>query len=122
MSNGSAIPVSHITSGSLKFVPTAFQNSQMPSTPVFSFNFKVKDDGGTASNGLDTDQADRTAAFTVTSVPTGPIGTPKAISIPEDTTLTIVPADFGFQDPNDNPADKFKSVVITTVPASTPAR
>ena len=82
------------------------------------FTFQVKDDGGTADGGVDTDQTPNTITFDVTQVNDAPEGTDTTVTTLEDTPLTFAAADFGFTDPSDNPVNNFQSVVITTLPAT----
>jgi hypothetical protein len=111
---GQTIPVGQI--GGLAFTPAANANG----TPEASFTFQVKDDGGTANAGVDTDQSANTIAFDVTSVNDAPAGT--------DTTIgsvgahTFSAAEFGFTDPVDaasaGGANALQAVIITTIPGA----
>ncbi|MCF6807836.1 DUF4347 domain-containing protein, partial [Thiotrichales bacterium 19S9-11] len=87
-------------------------------TSYSSFTFQVKDDGGTANGGIDTDQSANTITFNVTAVNDAPEGTDNTLTILEDASHTFVAGDFGFSDPNDSPADSFNSVIITTIPSA----
>lgn len=51
----------------------------------------------------------------VLSVNDAPIGADNSITIDEDTTRTLTATDFGFSDPNDDPANTFKQVVINSL-------
>ena len=82
------------------------------------FTFQVKDDGGTADGGVDTDQSPNTITFNVTEVNDAPEGTDNTVTTLEDTPLTFAASDFGFTDPNDSPANNFQSLVITTLPTN----
>ena len=81
----------------------------------------MQDDGGTASGGVDTDATVRT--ITLHWLSTGiignhaPAGADKSVNTVENATYTIQVQDFGFTDPQDNPANLFKAVKITNVPA-----
>ena len=46
------------------------------------------------------------------------MGASTTVTTLEDTAYTFVSADFGFTDPNDNPANDFLSVKISTIPAA----
>src|SRR5581483_12045634 len=83
---------------------------------TFSFNFRVKADGGTANSGQDTDTIDRTATINVTSVNSEPSGTTATVTTNEDVWLAISPANFGFSDVNDNPTDALGAVKIAALP------
>src|SRR4029077_14396333 len=78
-----------------------------------NFNFKVRDDGGTADGGQDTDQSANTLTVDVTSVNDAPAGTDGSVTILEDGSHSFAAADFGFTDPNDTPANNFAAVKIT---------
>lgn len=79
----------------------------------------MKDDGGTANGGFDTDQTPNTITFNVTAVNDAPAGT--------DTTIasvgphTFAASEFGFTDPVDaanGVANAFQAVIITTIPGA----
>ena len=97
----------------LTFTPAANENG----LGYASFTFQVRDDGGTANGGIDTDQTPNTITFDVTPVDDGPEGTDNTVTTLEDVPYTFNVADFGFTDPEDTPPDNFLSVVITTLPA-----
>src|SRR5439155_931645 len=75
-----------------------------------AFTFQVQDDGGTSDGGVDLDQSANTITINVTSVNDAPAGTDGGTTINEDTPYTFVAGDFGFTDPNDNPANGFQAV------------
>src|SRR5438477_2587203 len=52
----------------------------------------------------------------VTSVNDAPAGTDKTVTTLEDQNYTLGAADFGFNDPNDTPANSLLAVKITTLP------
>jgi hypothetical protein len=83
-----------IDSNLLVFTPVANANG----TSYTSFNFKVRDDGGTAHGGVNTDASSNTLTINVTSVNDAPSGADKPITITEDTPLVFTLADFGFTD------------------------
>ena len=83
-----------------------------------SFTFQVRDNGGTASGGVDLDASPNTITFNVTSVNDAPAGTDTTLTAVEDTARTFTPADFGFTDTADSPANAFASVIITTLPTN----
>ena len=45
-----------------------------------------------------------------------PIGTANTVTTLEDTPYTVNASDFGFTDPNDNPADAFVAVKVASLP------
>jgi len=109
---GDSISVGDIAANKLRFVPAANGNG----TPYASFMFKVQDDGGTANGGIDLDPVANTIAFDVTSVNDPPAGTDTAVATPENTPYAFAIADFGFSDPNDNPANALAAVIIGSLP------
>jgi len=54
-----------------------------------NFSFAVKDDGGTANGGIDTDPTPNTITFNVTPVNDAPVGTSDAFSAVEGTMTTL---------------------------------
>jgi VCBS repeat-containing protein len=72
------------------------------------------DQGNTGSGGPLTDTD--TVTITVNSVNDAPAGTDHTATIAEDTSYTFATSDFGFSDPNDNPANSLLAVKITTLP------
>ncbi len=105
------ISAADLSAGLLKFTPVANDNG----VNYASFTFQVRDDGGTANNGIDLDPTPNTISFEVIPINDAPGGTNKSITINEDATYTVVANDFGFTDPIDSNA--FQSVRITTLPA-----
>ncbi len=59
-----------------------------------------------------------TVTIAVTSVNDAPAGTDALITILEDSTKTFAPADFGFTDPNDSPANALDAVIISSLPSA----
>ena len=89
--------------GTLTFTPTANYNGAV------SFTYTVTSGGTTET---------ATVSVTVNSVNDAPAGADKTITTAEDTSYAFTAADFGFSDPNDNPANALQAVVITTLPAN----
>ncbi len=83
-----------------------------------SLGFRVRDDGGTADGGVDTAAAVNTLTFDVAPVNDAPLGADRTVTLAEDGSYTLQPADFGFSDPNDTPANAFSSVKVTTLPGA----
>lgn len=72
--------------GSLTFTPSANTNG----TALASFTFQVRDNGGTANGGVDTDFSPNTITFNVTAVNDAPINTlPGSFVTNEDTALAL---------------------------------
>src|SRR5207302_827412 len=84
---------------------------------VARIQFQVKDDGGTANGGVDTDQSPNTLTINVTSINDPPSGTTAPVTTLEDTVYTFQQTNFGFSDTNDSPANAFQSVSLV-VPAT----
>jgi Bacterial cadherin-like domain len=106
-----------IAGGPLTFIPVAngFSNPTA-TTPFTSFQFQVKDNGGTQNNGVDLDPNPKVLTITVTPVNDAPIGTPTTALGVEDHSYTLVATDFGFTDPTDNPQPNLLSAVTIASP------
>ncbi|MCC7037441.1 MAG: cadherin domain-containing protein, partial [Alphaproteobacteria bacterium] len=112
---GQVVSVANINSGLLRFTPAANGNG----ATYASFTFQVRDDGGTANSGLDTDQSPNTMTIAVTSVNEAPSGTDATFTIAEDGQYTFTVASFGLTDPNDSAApNTLSNVIISTLPAA----
>jgi hypothetical protein len=119
---GMFVPVSAISD--LVFTPAA----NAFGSPLATFTFRVKDNGGTAvvfgsdgsaGIGADTDFSSRTMAISVTPVNDAPFSMDMAVTTTEDSTFTFARTDFPFSDVIDAPMpDTFAAVKITTLPAS----
>ncbi|MEC7028746.1 MAG: cadherin-like domain-containing protein, partial [Pseudomonadota bacterium] len=96
----------------LTFAPVTDENG----VGYASIDFRVRDDGGTANGGVDTDVAANTITFDVDPINSAPIGADNTITILEDSVLTFAAADFGFTDPNDIPSNSLQGVIINTLP------
>ena len=110
---GQFVPVTDITSGLLRFTPSANTNG----ANYANFTFQVQNNGGTANGGVDTDASPKTMTLDVTSVNQPPAGTSKTVSTLENTPYTLTVSDFGFSDPN-IPSNIFLAVEITTQPGA----
>ena len=95
-------------------------NSYTPTTPLtsgdsYQWQVQALDSFGTmgASSGATTFIVNATG-----SVNHPPVGTSKTVTTNEDTAYTFSVADFGFSDPNDNPANSLLAVKITTLPTA----
>ncbi|MEZ0260537.1 MAG: cadherin-like domain-containing protein, partial [Alphaproteobacteria bacterium] len=112
---GQVISAANIASGLLTFTPAANLNG----AGAASFTFAVRDSGGTANGGVDTDQTPNTFTFNITAVNDAPAGTDTTVTMLEDAaSYTFTAANFGFTDPNDTPANTMTNVRITTLPAA----
>ena len=108
---GQFVSAADIAAGKLTFVPAANGNG----TGYANFTFAVRDNGGTANGGVDTDQSPNTLTIDVTPVNDAPSGTNGSVNGTEDTRLVLTAANFGFSDVDGN---AFNAVRLTTVPAN----
>jgi hypothetical protein len=81
-----------------------------------SFGFAVKDDGGVANNGADTDPSPKTMTVNVTWVNQAPTGADNTVTTLENQTRSFSAADFGFSDPVDG--NQLQAVIITSLPTA----
>ena len=97
---GFEVSAADIASGLLRFAPAAQANG----TGYASFTFQVRDNGGTASGGVDTDQSPNTITINVTAVNDPPpsgvtiIGTKGADLVDATHTIAGQPFPTGFDD------------------------
>ena len=106
------ILASDIYNKSLRYIPAA------NGTASASFQFQVQDHGGTAAGGVDTDPTKRRMTISITPVNDAPQGVSKTVVTLEDNPYDFTPADFGFTDLHDSPANQFRAVKINSLPAS----
>jgi hypothetical protein len=111
---GQFVSAANIIAGNLKFAPAPNANG----AAYTAFTFQVQDGGGTANGGVDLDQTPRTITVNVSSVNDAPVGTNNTVTTLEDTSYTFTTGDFGFNDPNDAPANTLLAVKITTLPGA----
>ena len=99
---GASIPAADIAASKLVFTPS-------PHAPIgagyATFTFKVQDDGGTAADGVDLDPTANTIKIDITDLNRAPSGTDATVMTTEDTARVFGVADFGFSDPDDDPAN-----------------
>jgi hypothetical protein len=116
--NGTAISVNQfvsaadISGGKLVFAP----NTNVNGGGLFLAKFQVQDNGGTAAGGVDLDPVSKVLKINITSVNDAPVGTPKTVTIAENTPYSFKTTDFGFTDPNDPVHNSLLAVKITTLP------
>ncbi|MEY2565753.1 MAG: trimeric autotransporter adhesin [Actinomycetota bacterium] len=108
------VTATELAANKLVFTPA----SNASGAPYATLTFQVRDDGGTANGGVNTDATANTLTLNVTAVNDAPAGTNGSVITLEDTAETLTAADFGFTDPNDSPANAFAGVVITTLPGA----
>jgi len=106
------VTVADLDGGKLVFTPTAHGNG----AGFASFGFQVRDDGGTANGGIDTDPTVRTMTLDVTSVNDAPSGSDATVTTSEDTPYVFSLGDFGFSDTFDTPPDTLLNVKIASLP------
>jgi hypothetical protein len=111
---GQFISVADVSGGKLIFTPAANANG----SNYANFTFRVQDNGGTVSGGVDTDSTARTVTINVTSVNDAPAGTSGTLTAVKNTAYKFKAADFGFTDPNDNPANTLLAVKIALPPSA----
>ena len=109
VSAGQMIARADIDAGNFTYTPNANQWG----SPLTSFAFRVKDDGGTLNGGVDTAISPNTMTVTVLPVNDAPIGTSGTVTALAGNAYTVHASDFGFSDPNDSPPNAFKNVIIT---------
>ncbi|WP_177175901.1 Ig-like domain-containing protein [Sphingopyxis sp. YR583] len=112
ISPGTFVTAAQLAAGLLTFTPAANDNG----TGLGSFTFQVRDNGGTANGGVDTDQSANRINFNVTPVNDAPAGTDAVLNATEDTPFVFTAGNFGFSDPADGNA--FAGLVISTLPAN----
>jgi len=102
------ITAADIDNNAVIFTPSLFSGGTATATVFFA----VRDDGGTASGGVDTDQSPNQITFNLSNVNNAPSGTDKTRVVNEDAVVVINGTDFGYSDPLDgNPV---LSVIIDT--------
>jgi len=106
------IDKANIYAGDLTFVPAPNANG----LGYASFQFAVKDRGGTENGGHDTDQTPNAITFDVTPVNDPPWSVDKTINVRGEYALCT--ADFFFSDHSDNPPDAFAAVKVTGLPTA----
>lgn len=111
---GQNLSPASIAAGKLTFSHLPYQFG----AALAQFQFRVKDDGGTANGGRDTDLLARTLQLNVTPAANHePSGTNHTVSgAREDTPYTFGLADFPFSD-NDGGTQALAAIRITTLPA-----
>ena len=103
------VPRADIDAGKLSFIPAPDENG----VHLDSFTFRVRDDGGTANGGQDTDPTRNTMWINVRSVDDAPEGIDNTVIVLEDHTYAFKVSDFPFTDPHDNPPNNLAGVWVT---------
>lgn len=114
VTQGQLISRADLDAGNLVFKPATSANG----TGYASFTFQVKDDGGTANGGVDTDPTARTLTINVTPVNDAPQGANNSVTLIEDGSYTFSVSDFGFSDPNDTPSNALLGVYVSSLPSA----
>ena len=112
IAGGEFVSAAAISAGALVFTPAPDANGASYS----SFGFQVRDAGGTANGGIDTDPTANLMTIDVAAVNDAPSGTDATVSTPEDTTYAFGLGDFGFSDAADGHG--LGGVVIDTIPGA----
>jgi VCBS repeat-containing protein len=108
---GQFVTAADLAAGLLVFTPAANANG----VDYARFTFAVRDAGGTANGGVDTDATPNTLTLNVTPVNDAPSGLNGSTTILEDRTKIFAASDFGFTDVE---GDALAGVRITTLPAA----
>ncbi len=108
LTGGETVTAAELASGQLVYTPAANVNGLAQA----SFDFQVRDDGGTANGGMDL-SATHQMVLDVTPVNDAPMGAGNTVTVLEDGTLTFSAADFGFSDALDG--DGFAGIVVGAV-------
>lgn len=108
------VPVADVNLGKLVFTP----NANLTGGPFFLCKFQVQDNGGTANGGTNLDPVTKVLYVNIVKVNHAPAGTAKTVTTLEDMPYVVKAVDFGFTDPNDNPANTLKTVKLTLLPAA----
>ncbi|HWK51260.1 MAG TPA: Ig-like domain-containing protein, partial [Steroidobacter sp.] len=109
IANGFYVSAADIAAGLLRFEPAAGENG----AGYASFQFQVRDDGGTANGGVDLDPTARTLTINVASVNDAPTAGDSTVAIDEDTSHTFAPQDFNFTDVDGN---SLATLIVTSLP------
>src|SRR5690606_36677478 len=104
------VSAADIASGRLRYVPDANGNGEGHA----SFQFQVRDDGGTAHGGENL-SAVHTLTIDVAPVSDAPEATGGAVALDEDGSHAFSAADFGFTDVD---GDDLAAVIITSLPGN----
>ncbi|MDJ0786718.1 MAG: Ig-like domain-containing protein [Myxococcota bacterium] len=97
LTGGETVSAAAINAGDLVFTPLPGENG----VGYASFDFQVRDDGGTANGGVDLDPTPNTVTIDVTAVNNAPSGADATLNVLEDVPYTFALGDFGFSDPAD---------------------
>ena len=110
VTSGDEVSVADIDNGLLKFTPA----SNASGNSYAWIGFQLRDSGGDANGGVDTDQSVNVITVNITRVNNAPYGTDGAVSLLEDETKIVVAADFGFDDGTDG--HELDGVYIDSLP------
>jgi VCBS repeat-containing protein len=102
--------IAQINGGLLRFTPALNANGLAQA----NFTFQVRDDGGTANGGIDTDPTANRITFNVTAVNDAPTSANANFSTAEDTARAFQISDFTFADVDTG--NTIQSIKITALP------
>lgn len=111
---GQFVTIADINAGYLVFTP----GTNAYGTGYDRFTFQVRDNGGTANGGIDTDPVGASMTINVTSVHQAPSGTSNMVTARENTPYLFATSDFGFSDLNNTIGTALVAVKIATVPSA----
>lgn len=109
IADGLYISAEDIAAGLFRFVPAADAHGE----GYASFQFQVRDDGGTAHGGRDLDPSVHTATIDVASVNDEPVAGDVTVTIDEDEPHTFALDDFDFTDLEGN---DLAAVIVASLP------
>ena len=106
---GMIVTKDDIAGGNLKFQPKSNAFGGV------SFGFQVRDDGGTAGGGVDTDASPSVMNITVSSVNDAPTGESRNLTTSQSSTYTFTKDDFPMSDASDSPQNNLKAITVTAL-------
>ncbi len=109
---GQVVTAADMSVGAFEYAPDINVNG----STIAEIEFKVRDSGGVANDGIDLDPVANKIAFSVSSVNNSPSGQDSVVTIDEDASYKLSKVDFGFTDTADN--NNFLEILVETLPAS----
>jgi gliding motility-associated-like protein len=106
---GATITIAQINAASFTYLPPSNQSA----SPMTSFTFRVRDDGGITNGGIDVSIDAATMTINVLPVNDPPAGIDKSITTNEDVPYTFQITDFDFTDAFDTPPNGLLSVIVS---------
>ena len=109
---GQLVSITGINSGNLIYTPLAHQHG----SSADSWDFSVRDNGGTANGGLDKDQTANTISIDIIAVNDAPQGSDGTVATIEGAVTVLSVQDFGFLDPIEG--DVISAVIVDAIPVN----